>query len=424
VRASADDPSDGTFAPAKIRAVKTSSKTLVGRLTGIEGLRACAASSIVIYHVWLYGSPSGPADLGYLSRFALPHLPVGVTLFFTLSGYLLYRPIAASLLAKGQIPIVKNYLRNRALRILPAYWAILVVVAVLLPAALLRRSSTELVLDRLVDRPDTLVSDALLLHNYVPPSLDTGIGPAWSLAVEAVFYLSLPVLAVLSRYYFLRATSQSGQWVALLAPPIALLLIGTAGKAATVWLLPPGDFPGNAILARSFLSHADLFAPGMALAVLHVLVNHGHIRLPRRWVTIVGATLFLDVALIVALTDRGLLYDWGLGNPYQRLTALACVLLVALVVLPRSTESQPSLLVRILESRPLFLTGLVSYSLFLWHEPMTRLLAEKGLTLAGRGGFIVNLSVLAVIGGILSATTYRFVERPALARKVGTTVPR
>jgi peptidoglycan/LPS O-acetylase OafA/YrhL len=398
-----------------------SSKTLFGRLTGIEGLRACAASSIVIYHVWLYGSPSGPVELGYLSRFALPHLPVGVTLFFTLSGYLLYRPIAASLLAKGQIPDVKNYLRNRALRILPAYWVILAVVAVVLPAALLRRSSTELALDRLVDRPDTLVSDALLLHNYVPSSLDTGIGPAWSLAVEALFYLSLPVLAVLSRYYFLRATSQSGQWVALLAPPIALLLIGTTGKAATVWLLPPGDFPGNAILARSFLSHADLFAPGMALAVLHVLVNNGHVRLPRRWVTIVGATLFVDVALIVALTDRGLLWDWGLGNPYQRLTALACVLLVALVVLPRSAEHQPSVLVRILESRPLFLTGLVSYSLFLWHEPITRLVAEKGLTLDGRGGFIVNLSVLAVISGILAATTYRFVERPALARKVGTT---
>jgi Acyltransferase family len=164
----------------------------LGRLTGVEGLRAVAASSIVVFHVWKYSSPSGrEVDLGYLSRFALPHLPTGVTLFFTLSGYLLYRPIAASLLATGQVPGVRSYLRNRALRILPAYWVVLTAVAVILPAALLRLSSSELALGRLADQPGILLSNALFLQNYIPASLETGIGPAWSLAVEVVFYLSL-----------------------------------------------------------------------------------------------------------------------------------------------------------------------------------------------------------------------------------------
>jgi peptidoglycan/LPS O-acetylase OafA/YrhL len=392
---------------------------VVGRLTGIEGLRAVAAGSIVLYHVWLYGSPSGPVDAGYLSRFALPHLPVGVTLFFALSGYLLYRPIVGSLLAKGQVADVRNYLRNRALRILPAYWVILAAVAVVLPAALVRRSPSELTLDRAADRPDILVNNALLLHNYVPATLDTGIGPAWSLAVEVTFYLSLPALALLARYLFRRARSSAGLWLALLAAPAALLLLGAAGKAATAWLVAPGDLPGHAILARSFLSHADLFAPGMVLAVLHVLVTRGQVRLPRRWPLIVGGTLLVDVALVVVLTDRGILWDWGVANPYQRLTALACALLVALVVLPSSGSGRPSRLVRILNSRPLFLTGLASYSLFLWHEPITRLLAEQGLTFAGRGGFAANIAVVAVISGGLAAATYRLVERPALARKVG-----
>ena len=290
-------------------------------------------------------------------------------------------------MATGQLPDVRNYLRNRALRILPAYWVILTIVAVIVPAALLRLSSSELVLDRLVDRPDILVNNALLLHNYVPASLDTGIGPAWSLAIEIVFYLSLPGLAVLARYYFRRADSTQGRWLALLAPPAALLLLGAAGKAATVWLFPPDDFPVHAILARSFLSHADLFAPGMALAVVHVLVVSDQMRLPRRWAVIVGTILVVDVATIVALTDRGMLPDWGLANPYQRLTALACVLLVALVALPRPATGRPSVLVTVLESRPLFLAGLASYSLFLWHEPITRLLAEQGLTVGGRAGF-------------------------------------
>jgi peptidoglycan/LPS O-acetylase OafA/YrhL len=411
----------GTLASATIGAVTPPLARSRGRLTGIEGLRAVAASSIVIYHVWVYSSPSEqPVDMGYLSRFALQHLPVGVTLFFALSGYLLYRPIAASLLATGEVPDVRNYLRNRALRIVPAYWVILTAVAVILPAALLRLSPSELVLDRLVDHPGTLASNALLIHNYFPAYLDTGIGPAWSLAIEIVFYLSLPVLALLARYCFRRAGDSSRrQWMALLVPAAALLLLGTAGKAATDWLFPTGDALGRAILARSFLSHADLFAPGMALAVLHVLVRHGHVRLPRRWAVALGIILIMDVLVIVALTDRGMLSHWGVGNPYQRLTALACVLLVALVVLPRSATSRSSGLLRVLEWRPLFLTGLASYSLFLWHEPIIRLFAKHGLTMGGRAGFVVNLGVLAVISGVLAATTYYFVERPALARKVG-----
>jgi peptidoglycan/LPS O-acetylase OafA/YrhL len=383
---------------------------------GVEGLRAVAASSILVYHVWLYSSPSGEVDIGYLSRFAVPHLPVGVTLFFALSGYLLYRPIATSILASGRVPSIRNYLRNRALRILPAYWVILAVVAVVLPAALLRLSRTDLVLDRLVARPQILAGNALLAQNYVPVGLDTGIGPAWSLAIEVIFYLVLPVLGVAAAWSFRRANTSRGQLAALLLPAIVLLLIGTAGKAANAWLLTPDSYPGGPILARSFLSHADLFAPGMALAVLHVLVRTGRVRLPRYWAAAVWAALAVDVVATVVLTDRGVLWRWGVLNPYQRLTALACVLLVGLVVLPRPADHAP-VLTRILEWRPLFLCGLASYSLFLWHEPVTRLLAARGLTLPGRGGLVVNLALIAVVTGTLAAATYRWVERPALARK-------
>jgi peptidoglycan/LPS O-acetylase OafA/YrhL len=396
------------------------SKPLVARVMGVEGLRAFAASSILVYHVWRYSSPSGELDVGYLSRFAVPHLPVGVTLFFALSGYLLYRPVATSILASGRVPSIRNYLRNRALRILPAYCLILAVVAVVLPAALLRLSPTDLVLDRLVARPAILVGNALLAQNYVPATLDTGIGPAWSLAIEVIFYLVLPVLGVSAAWTFRRASTSRGRLAALLLPPVVLLLVGTAGKAANAWLVTPDSYPGGPILARSFLSHADLFAPGMALAVLHVLVRTGRVRLPRYWAAAVWTALALDVAATVVLTDRGMLWRWGVLNPYQRLTALACVLLVALVVLPRPGGNAP-MLTRFLDWRPLFLCGLASYSLFLWHEPVTRLLAARGLTLPGRGGLVVNLALIAVVAGVLAAATYRWVERPALAHKASST---
>jgi peptidoglycan/LPS O-acetylase OafA/YrhL len=388
------------------------------RLAGVEGLRALAATSIVVFHCWRYSAPGGTAvDLGPLSRFVLPHLPVGVTLFFTLSGFLLYRPLAASVLRQTRRPSLQRYLRNRALRILPAYWTVLLVIGVLLPAALVRRSPTALELGRLIDQPGVLLSNALLLQNYVPGALETGIGPAWSLAVEVVFYLVLPLLGWLAMVCARRASTPSGRTWATLVPVGVILLIGLAHKAIFSWLAAStGYWP--AMLARSFAYHADLFAFGMALATLRVNLEDGTVRLPIWWRKAASATLALVVTFTVLLSDRGLLPAWGVVNPYQRLTALSCALLLAIVVLPDPGQAAPPWLTRLLEARVLVAVGLASYSLFLWHEPVVRWLQREHLTAGGAGGFWVNLVLLGLTSGGLSALTYRWVERPALSRKV------
>lgn len=384
-----------------------------GRLGGIEGLRAVAAGSILVYHVWIYGSPAGAEELGYLSRFVLPHLPVGVTLFFTLSGYLLYRPIATALLQDRPLPNVRRYLRHRALRIFPAYWVILMTVAVVLPAAI---NSTK-GLGRLVDDPATLLANAALLQNHFPRSLDTGILPAWSLAVELGFYLLLPLLALLAALCYRRTRTTSGSILALLAPVLGIALLGTVGKAAGEWLFPPGSGAAHQVLVRNFCSYADLFAPGMALAVVHAGIVHSALRLPRWWQSVVVAALGTTVITVVGLDDRGLLWRWGLANPYQRLTSLACVLLLALVVLPQTDVPGPTFLVRALEWRPLVASGTASYSLFLWHEPVIRRLQAEEWTSTGRVGFLSNLLLVVAVSGGLALLTYMWVERPALRRK-------
>jgi peptidoglycan/LPS O-acetylase OafA/YrhL len=395
----------------------TDSLPSASRLSGVEGLRALAATSIVIYHCWRFSAPGGGAvDLGPLSRFVLPHLPVGVTLFFTLSGFLLYRPLAASALRQTRRPSVRRYLRNRALRILPAYWAILLVTAVLFPAALVRRSPTTLDLGRLIDQPDVLLSNAVLLQNYVPRALETGIGPAWSLAVEIVFYLILPLLGWLAMVCARRAANPSGRTWATLVPVGVIFLIGLVHKAIFSWL-PASSGYWPAMLARSFAYHADLFAFGMALAILGINLEDGRVRLPVWWRKAAGATLGLMVLLTVLLSDRGLLPAWGVVNPYQRMTALSCALLLALVVLHDPEQATPPRLTRLLDARILVAVGLASYSLFLWHEPVVRLLQREHLTVGGVGGFWVNLALLGLISGGLSALTYRWVERPALSCK-------
>ena len=72
---------------------------------------------------------------------------------------------------------------------------------------------------------------------------------------------------------------------------------------------------------------------------------------------------------------------------------------------------------RALEVRPIVAVGLVSYSLFLWHEPLIRWLREHGMTLSGSAGFVANLVVVGAVAGLLSFLTYRYIELPALRRK-------
>jgi peptidoglycan/LPS O-acetylase OafA/YrhL len=411
---------DGDRRPLRL-AVSPSSGS---RLPGIEGARAVAAGSVLVYHCWLFGSPDGTSPrLGPLTGL-MPHLALGVILFFSLSGFLLYRPFAAAVLRAAPGPGIGGYLRNRALRILPAYWVILLLTGVLLQVALLREDASGLQLGSLAREPDTLVKNVLLVQSYDPNTLLTGIGPAWSLVIEVAFYLALPVLATLAMTLARPATSRSGRRRAALAPAAAMLLLGLAGKA--VAHLVAGSSSGweadwPSVLARSFLANADLFAYGMALAVLHTEVRDGAVTLPRWWragaLAAAGATALAAVWIV----PEGM----GLGvAKYDVLMAVSCSLLLAIVVLPDPGPPRRRRLLWLLDTRPLVVVGLVSYSLFLWHEPLVYWLREHGLTRPGAGGLVVNLVVLAAGAGALAALTYRYVERPATARKQSAAAPR
>jgi len=391
------------------------------RLPGIEGLRALAAGSIVLYHVWLWGAPRSQAfKLGGFYHF-FRQLPLGVTLFFTLSGFLLYRPFAAAILRSEPRPAFRSYFRNRALRILPAYWFVLLAAGLILETALVRFDGVG----SLWSHPGLLIRDAFFVENYSRPSMLTGIGPAWSLAIEVVFYLALPLLVVGAAFLASRASTRSGRRVAALAPALATFLVGLSGKVVAT-LMVRGLGPGfgwvddwHSVLERSFWVQADLFTFGMALAVLHVDVQDGIVRLPSWWRKATVAGL-----VGIAVPTMTLLETRRIGQyPYDTLMALACALLLALVVLPGAREEEPAGFTRFLEGRAFIATGVISYSLFLWHEPLTRWLANHGWTLGGVGGFFLALGEVAVISWLFAILTYQLIERPALLRKARRSVP-
>jgi peptidoglycan/LPS O-acetylase OafA/YrhL len=156
-------------------------------------MRAIAACSILAFHSTQLFVAGNVAVFGVLAVAGKP-LWLGVTCFFVLSGFLLYRPFAGAILTGTALPSIRRYFRHRVLRIFPAYWAILAVTGFVLGAAYIDpvTSATGFLTGHL----HVFVLDALLLQEYTPSTIGTGIVPAWSLAAEAVFYVLLPVLAL------------------------------------------------------------------------------------------------------------------------------------------------------------------------------------------------------------------------------------
>lgn len=305
-------------------------------------------------------------------------------------------------------PSPSRYLRNRALRILPAYWVILLISALVLESVRTPDGTVGALRD-----PWPLTQSLLFVQNYDPDQVVTGIGPAWSLNVEVVFYVLLPGLAALG-YALARHV---GGFRAALVPAAVLLVLGLVGKAIAAYAVPPKYAYGgwesdwHSVIERSFLGQADLFAFGMALAVIRVLWEDGRVRLPAWWrlpTLLVSATSLLVICAKATNDGEQMSY-----SPWNTVVALDFAILLALVVLVHREDPRPRL-VGLLETRVLVTVGVASYSLFLWHNPLVQWLQAHGLTLGGTLGFLVNLALIAGLAIAISLATYRLVEAPSL----------
>jgi peptidoglycan/LPS O-acetylase OafA/YrhL len=292
------------------------------------------------------------------------------------------------------------------------------VLGVAIGAGVVRSSATSVGLANLATHPSVLLLNVGLIQNYVPGTVITGIPPAWTLCVEAVFYLSLPALAWIAARVAGRTRHARDRVLAALVPSTLMLAIGLSGKLAAWHLVPAhgGPAPGwqgdwHSVLVRSFWAQADLFAFGMALAVVWVGVDAGFVRLPARW-RIAALVCLVPIAWSTTRFGEGQV----LGDSiWATVLAVGCAIVVALVVIDH--RDGRSMVVRLLEIRVLTGIGLVSYSLYLWHEPLARWLSARGWTMGGRWGFIANVAMVYALALGLAALTYVLVERPALRRK-------
>jgi peptidoglycan/LPS O-acetylase OafA/YrhL len=269
-----------------------------------------------------------------------------------------------------------------------------------------------------MDDLQTLLINAMFLQSFHPSTLLTGIGPAWALTDVVVFYLVLPVLVFIASRLAGFASTRRGRRVATLIPAAMLLGIGLSGKAVAGFLLTGGawDASWHAVVERSFWAHADMFALGLALATLRVDSEDAMLRLPDWWRRgALAAVVMIAIPTIAFTVAEGNSDGGGSNLVYDLLMGVVCALFVALVVLPAGNDS--TVLVRLLETPVIVAFGVVSYSVFLWQEPVIFWARDHGLTLGEGTGLAVNLVLLTALTFAVSALTYRFLEFPALVRK-------
>ncbi len=159
------------------------------RVAALTGVRAVAALLVVGTHA---AYTTGKYTHGYWGLVGA-RLEIGVPIFFVLSGFLLFRPWVKSAATGGPPPSLSRYARNRVRRIMPAY-----VVTVLIAYVLYHfrhagpnPGHTWYGLFR------NLTLTQIYCNGYLGKYLHQGLTQMWSLAVEAAFYVVLPLLAYL-----------------------------------------------------------------------------------------------------------------------------------------------------------------------------------------------------------------------------------
>ena len=162
----------------------------------LDGLRAAAAGAVLLTHV---GGLTGYTLTGTPASWVLSRGDVGVPIFFSLSGLLLYRRWATAALTGGRTGAVAVYLRRRALRILPAYWAVVLIALPVLNPGAARHAWPWIQYLLLIQNYDS--------HPWWSGTGATGLAQAWSLVVEVSFYLILPFLAAALTWFACRGTS-------------------------------------------------------------------------------------------------------------------------------------------------------------------------------------------------------------------------
>lgn len=219
----------------------------------MDGLRGIAVVAVVAVHAALFGEAIDSSLGGRL----LAHLNLGVTIFFLVSGFLLYRPFVALRNSGAPPPRTRDYAKRRALRILPAYWLVLTVLT-------LARGLTGVHESNWAGQYSLLQTLPLFEGTGCSSAItECGLAQTWSLVVEFTFYALLPVYVILAA----RLAPSGGvtRWMTYELAGLAALAAVSVAVGPTASDGDPDTWTGGTVAGYGLW-----FALGMALAITSV----------------------------------------------------------------------------------------------------------------------------------------------------------
>jgi peptidoglycan/LPS O-acetylase OafA/YrhL len=348
---------------------------LTGRIPSLDGLRGIAIATVLLQHAWHtlpeFLSPAG---------FFVGNGALGVSIFFMLSGFLIYS-LSVREYEKTQGFDWKQFYIRRFLRIFPCFYFYIVVILALAHFGWIT------VTDRTIFAAATFTLNYHHLWDPWPVGLDYPvIGHYWTLALEEQFYLTWPLLMLL----FVRRK--------LIETLAAFIVIAPIIRVAC-YFLTPGS---REQIGMMFHTAFDAIAAGVLLGEL-LRMPETRAKLQRwaanRWI-LGGAILYPTIVSPLLGLQFGGAYSITVGKSLD----IICIGLVL-----TAAVSQPGTLIfRFLNWRPLAYVGVLSYSLYVWNN----------LFLNGETGWIVNsfpLNMLCVVG--MGLFSYYLIERPFLKLK-------
>jgi peptidoglycan/LPS O-acetylase OafA/YrhL len=305
------------------------------RVQWLDGVRGGAALFVVLHHFYLSTWPSFPDSTGpwWLRWLLYGHLAVAI--FIVVSGFsLALVPMRnGGELAGG----VRRFLRRRAWRIIPAYWAALIL-SLLVTAVLLRPELGP------VDLGRSLVVHGLLLQDAV--GSETPNGAFWSIAIEWQIYFVFPLILLLGR--------RTSIGIAVLITTVAVLLAH--------WLAGSGG------LLDKINGFTPQFLALFALGAFAVRLGGGD-RPPKLRPVLAGVTFAaLGAFVLLAITQGS---EWIVARFFW-MDLLFGVGVASGLALIHAGGLQP--VRRVLASRTALWLGLFSYSIYLIHAPIVGVL--------------------------------------------------
>ena len=340
----------------------------------LDGLRAWAVVAVVLYHSGATSSLPGLAPGGFL----------GVSVFFTLSGYLITTLLLRRSSAEGGLDVGLFWSR-RVKRLVPVSLTIVLAVVLLAPAywSAMTVGDAAAGIFGYTNWHVIASGESQLLRTIVGP-----LGPFWSLAVEEQFYVILSVVVVLAW-----RTSDPVRTLALAvgAGWIGSLAVQVVGPGPQFRLEFGTDSRGSELLA------------GCALALF--LHRRPTFVAERRSVfAVAGPVAFLALVVLASTTD----YDppWLLRGGYAAVSVVSAVLVASLLA--------DGPLTRMLATGGTVAIGRLSYSWYVVHWPV---ILVVGSEVDGLDRWpLVVLKIVASLA--VAAALHVAVERPLRRRDV------